>query len=75
MEITKLVSKEKEESRVSIRQIREDAWDAIQGLVKNGGISEDDKFRLKDKLQIIVDRFNDELDELTKKKEEEIMTI
>lgn len=75
MEITKLVSKKKEESRVSIRQIREDAWDAIQGLVKNGGISEDDKFRLKDKLQIIVDRFNDELDELTKKKEEEIMTI
>lgn len=75
IEMTKLVSKEKEDSRVAIRQIREDTWDEIQKLIQNGGISEDDKFRLKDKLQLIVDRFNKELDEMSKKKEEEIMTI
>lgn len=74
-EMAKLVSKEKEDSRVTIRKIREDAWDEIQKLVQNGGISEDDKFRLKDKLQETVDRKNNELDEMAKKKEEEIMTI
>lgn len=74
-ELTKLVGTEKESSRVGIRKTREDAWDEIQKLEGSGGISEDDKFRFKDELQEIVDRYNKELDEIAKKKEEEIMTI
>jgi len=74
-EMTKIVSKEKEESRISIRQIRVDVWDQVQAMAKTGDLSEDDKFRMKDKLQEIVDKFNQELEELGKKKEEEIMTV
>ena len=74
-EMAKLVNKEKEDSRISIRQIREDSWDEVQKIIQSGGVSEDDKFRTKDKLQTIVNRFNKELDEIAQKKEEEIMTI
>lgn len=75
IEMTKIIGKEKEESRVSIRKIREDVWGQAQEKSKNGGLSEDDKFRLKDKLQEIVNKINAELDEIAEKKEEEIMKL
>jgi ribosome recycling factor len=75
IEMTKVIGKEKEESRVAVRKIREDVWDQAQEMNRNGDISEDDKFRIKDRLQEIVDRFNGELDEIAKGKEEEIMKL
>jgi len=75
LEMTKIIGKEKEESRVVVRKTREDAWENAQNLCKQGTLSEDDKFRLKDKLQEIVDKINRELDDLAKAKEEEIMKL
>lgn len=75
IEMTKVIGKEKEESRVSVRKIREDVWGQAQELTKSGELSEDDKFRLKDKLQEIVNKFNAQLDEIAEKKEEEIMKL
>ncbi|MEW5818434.1 MAG: ribosome-recycling factor, partial [Spirochaetota bacterium] len=74
-EMARVVSKEKEDSRVSAKQIREDSWDQVQEMTKEGKISEDDKFRAKDKLQEIMDKFNEELDGIAEKKEEEIMKL
>jgi len=74
-EMVKVVSKEKEDSRISAKQIRENIWDQVQGMTRNGEISEDEKFRVKDELQEIVDRLNKELDEVANKKEEEIMKL
>ena len=42
---------------------------------KKGDISEDDKFSGKDKLQKTIDKYNKQIEEIRKKKEEEIMTI
>jgi len=44
-------------------------------MTQKGEISEDDKFRLKDKLQVVVDKVNGQLDELAKAKEEEVMKL
>jgi len=74
-EMAKVVSREKEDSRVFAKQIREDIWDQVQKMTQSGDMPEDDKFRVKDKLQEIVDRFNKELDEIAEKKEEEIMKL
>jgi len=74
-EMAKIIGREKEESRVAVRKTREDVWNEAQNVCQQGGISEDDKFRLKDKLQEIVDKVNRELDELAKAKEEEIMKL
>ena len=74
-EMAKIIGREKEESRVAVRKIREDVWDEAQNMCKDGTLTEDDKFRLKDKLQEVVDKVNQELDELAKTKEEEIMKL
>lgn len=75
IEMAKIIGKEKEESRVSVRKIREEAWDQAQTMSQSGGISEDDKFRLKDKLQEMVNKTNAELDKIAEQKEEEIMKL
>ncbi len=74
-ELVKILNQKTEEARVSIRKIRENIWDEIQESEKRKEISEDDKFLGKDKIQKIVDEYNNKIEEIRKKKEEEIMTI
>ena len=67
-------AKEKlEKARVSLRSERDKVWEEIQTLEKNKEISEDDKFRLKDEMQKIVDEAGKRLEKLFNKKEEEIL--
>lgn len=74
-ELVKILNQKTEEARVAVRRIREEIWDEIQELEKAGKIGKDDKFAGKDKLQKIVDEYNDKIEEIRKKKEEEIMTV
>jgi len=74
-ELAKIISKDKEESRIMIRQVRENIWSEVQEMNREGGVSEDEKFRIKNKLQEVVDKHNKGLDELAEKKEEEIMKL
>lgn len=74
-ELVKTLNTRAEDTRVSIRSVREDAWKDIQDLEKAGEIGEDDKFRGKDELQKEVDKWNAELESVRKKKEEEILTV
>jgi ribosome recycling factor len=74
-DLVKLLNKKTEEARIKIRQIREDIWDEVQQKVQAGDLPEDDKFRAKDKLQEIVDEFNKKIEELSRKKEDEVMQI
>lgn len=68
------IAKEKlEDSRISLRKEREDVWSDIQAKEKNGELSEDDRFRLKDELQKIVDDSNRKLENMADEKEREIM--
>jgi ribosome recycling factor len=74
-ELVKILNQKAEDARVTVRRTREDIWDKIQNLEKGGGIAEDDKFAGKDKLQKVVDEYNGRIEEIRKKKEEEIMTV
>ena len=74
-ELTKLLNQKAEEARVIIRKQRENLWDEIQEMEKQGKIGEDDKFTGKDRLQKVVDEYNEKIEEIRKKKEEEIMTV
>lgn len=67
------VAKEKlEEGRRKIRTIRDDVWKDIQNQEREKKIREDDKFRLKDDMQKIVDEVSKAFDDLFTKKEKEI---
>lgn len=64
-----------EEARIAVRNIREEIWKDIQEFEKAGEISEDDKFAGKEDLQKVIDEYNQKLEVLRKKKEEEILTV
>lgn len=74
-DLVKVLHKKAEESRVSIRGIREEIGKEIQNLEKDGKISEDDKFKGKDELQEVIDEYNKKVEELREKKEKDIMTV
>jgi ribosome recycling factor len=74
-ELVKILNQKAEEARVVVRKTRENIWDEIQELAKNGKIGEDDKFSGKDRLQKAIDEYNEKIDGIREKKEEEIMTV
>ncbi len=70
--LIKLAHEKAEEARISLRQERDHHWSAIQEETRAGTLSEDDKFRLKNELQKLIDEANKELDAAFKRKEVEI---
>ncbi len=74
-ELVKVVRKIAEEHRVAIRQERKDAIEKLRKMEKEKEITEDDLHRAQDKVQEKVDEAIEEIDELCKKKEEEIMEV
>jgi ribosome recycling factor len=74
-EMVKLLNQKAEEGRIGVRGVREDAWKEIQDKEKSGEISEDDKFKIKEDLQKVVDDYNKKIEEIREKKEKEMMTV
>ncbi|KKP28473.1 MAG: Ribosome-recycling factor [Parcubacteria group bacterium GW2011_GWA2_31_28] len=68
IDIEKQIHKYKEEARISLRNNREEFWNTIQDLEREKEISEDEKFRLKDLLQEVVDECNKNIDEISEQK-------
>lgn len=73
--LVKDVSKRGEEAKVAIRNVRRDSMDAIKKLKKDNEITEDDQKDAEKKLQDMTDKYVKSIDEMTKKKEDEILSI
>lgn len=74
-ELVKLVKKNCEKAKVSIRNIRRDAIDVIKKMEKNKELSEDDRKLAEKETQKLTDKYVEMIDELTKKKEEELLEL
>ena len=72
-QLAKAVGKLAEEGRVAVRNIRREAKDKLRALGRDKKISEDDEKRGETELQKLTDRFIQRVDELLKKKEQEIL--
>lgn len=70
--LKKMLKEKLEQAKVSARRARDDSWNDIQAKEREGAISEDDKFRLKDALQNKIDEAYKKLEEISAKKEVEI---
>ena len=70
-ELTKLVRAMAEDAKVSIRNIRHDANEDIE----KEEISEDEQKNLQNRVQDLVNKYNKLIDEKTKEKENELMTV
>jgi ribosome recycling factor len=75
IELVKTVGKKSEDARIKVRKVREEAWDRIQKMEKDGEIAEDEKFSQKERLQEIVDEKNKRIEEIVKEKEAEVMQV
>ena len=74
-ELTKLVRKGAEESKVAIRSIRRDAMEQFKKLEKDSQITEDDRAKAEKKMQEVTDNAIKGVDELCAKKEKEIREV
>ena len=74
-ELTKQVRKYGEEGKVALRNIRRDAMDDIKKKTKKSELTEDDQKKLEKELQDLTDKRCKDIDELTGKKEKELMAV
>ena len=74
-DLVKHVHHRLEESKVAIRNIRRDAHNDMRDFEKEKLISEDELERGEEELQKLTDRFIEEIGEMGKKKESEIMEV
>ncbi len=74
-DLVKQVHARLEESRVAIRNIRRDSHNDMRDFEKEKLISEDDLKSGEEELQKLTDKYIDEVGDLGKKKEAEIMEV
>ena len=74
-ELTKLVQKRVEESRVAARNIRRDGQEALKKLEKNKEVSEDEHRRAADQLQKLTDQAIVNLERTGHQKEAELLEV
>ena len=74
-ELVKQVQKMGEEAKVAIRNIRRDANDLCKKMKKDNEMTEDEQKASEKAVQDLTDKFIKEVDNVTSKKEKEIMQI
>ena len=74
-DLIKVVRGEAENAKVSVRNIRRDANDALKKLVKDKEASEDDERRAQDDVQKLTDKYVAEIEKLLQTKEAELMAV
>ncbi len=74
-DLTKHVKKLAEDARISVRTARQDCHNKCKQLKADSEITEDDLHDSEKKLQLKVDDVNKKIDELSKQKEQDVMTV
>jgi ribosome recycling factor len=74
-QLAKHVGKVLEDHRTAIRNVRRDENETVKKLLKDKKISEDEERKGLDELQRVTDQYVGKVEELAKKKEEEILKV
>ena len=74
-ELTKVVSRQLEESKIALRNIRRDSLEDMRDFEDEKLITEDELMRGKEKLQDLTDRFTEKAAEVAERKKAEIMEV
>ncbi|MGB9637504.1 MAG: ribosome recycling factor [Microgenomates group bacterium] len=75
VEYVKLLHQKQEEARMAIRNVRQDKMREIKTSFEQKTLSEDEKFKAEEDLQKITDEYIEKVEELGRKKEEELMAV
>jgi ribosome recycling factor len=74
-ELVKVVRHLAEEGRVAVRNVRRDVMHHLKELVRDGQVGDDEERRAEERAQKLTDEHTAKIDELLKRKEEEIMEV
>jgi ribosome recycling factor len=74
-QLAKHVGKVLEDHRTAIRNVRRDENEAVKKLLKDKKISEDEERKGLDEIQCVTDHYVGKVEEVAKKKEEEILKV
>lgn len=74
-DLVKVVKKEVEEQKVSLRNVRRDAQNDLKKLESDKQIGEDELKRAQEKLEQLTSQYTKELDQLGQNKEREVMEV
>lgn len=69
------VNQEKEKSRITLRNIRDEAWKEIRQKEAQGEISEDEKYKSKDELEEVIREGNGKIEDIVSKKIKQLTTL
>lgn len=74
-ELAGQVKKMGEEAKVTLRNIRSEAWSQVQAAEKKNEATEDDRYQAEEELNKLITEFNKEVDQVLSAKEAEVMKI
>lgn len=74
-ELIKVCRKHGEETKIALRNIRRESNDELKHLQKNAKLSEDELRKAEHEVQKLTDQYVQKVDQILKKKEEEILEI
>jgi ribosome recycling factor len=74
-ELVKVVRHLAEEGRVAVRNVRRDVMHDLKELVRDGEVGDDEERRAEERVQKLTNEHVTRIDELLKRKEEEILEV
>ncbi len=74
-ELIRNISKKGEEARIALRNVRQQAWDRIKKMEKDGDVTEDDRYSAEKELNEIIENYNKKIEEIVKTKELALRTV
>jgi ribosome recycling factor len=74
-ELSKMVSRRLEESKVAVRNVRREANDDLKEFEDEKMITEDDFYQGRDQIQEVTDEYIEQIDEIGARKEQEIREV
>ncbi|MDP6071432.1 MAG: ribosome recycling factor [SAR202 cluster bacterium] len=74
-ELVRVVSRKVEDGHVAVRNVRRDSLETFRGLERSGDLSQDESRRAQNDLQQVTDSFIEQMDQLKREKEAEVMEV
>jgi ribosome recycling factor len=74
-ELVKVARQMAEDGRVAVRNVRRDVMHHLKELVDKGEAGKDEEHRAEESVQKLTDQHTHKIDELLKRKEEEILEV
>jgi len=71
-ELIKITKYMLEEGKISLRTVRREAIEKIRNLEKEKKISEDERYKLEEEVQKLIDKYTQELEKLFEEKKKEL---